>query len=270
MDKIQYTPKEGSSLVVPVFNGRTVDRMPELVAQGYSPISVAGIMEQRLNAWQSGNQELAQLWGKNYFDSGDGIMYHPDGRIKIVPDSETLRNVNPNTPLKWYGAQVLSEGSFDKAQGEEFSRKDIKRYANELLSQKDVLNNPIWLALARGDKELLKDYAGQVFSRINNSKLMGIGVSDAPDFEAERLWCLDGLGSGSYVGGDSDGRLVNDDGRLVGVAPKVQACDEVAPVATKMNLEALMGDFRTLADEGFLTPKAQELYVALQKGKYNL
>ncbi|MCB0370776.1 MAG: hypothetical protein KDD45_15465 [Bdellovibrionales bacterium] len=270
MDKIQYTSKEGSSLVVPVFNGRTVDKMPELVAQEYTPISVAGIMEQRIKAWQSGDQELAQLWGRNYFDSGDGIMYHPDGRIKVVPDSETLRSVNPNTPLRWYGAQVLSEGTFDKAQGEEFSRKDVKRFANEYLKQKDVLNNPIWLALARGDKELLKDYAGQVYSRINDPNLMKIWVSDAPDFEAERLWCLGGLGGNSIVSGGSDGLLDDVSGRLVGVAPKVQACDEVAPVATKMNLEALMGDFRTLADDGFLTPKAQALYEALQSGKYNL
>lgn len=270
MDNIQYKPKEGSSLVVPVFNGRTVDRMPELVAQGYSPISVAGIMEQRIKAWQSGDQELAQLWGKNYFDSGDGIMYHPDGRIKVVPDSETLRSVNPNTSLKWYGAQVLSEGTFDKVQGEEFSRKDVKRFANEYLKQNEAPENPIWLALARGDKELLKEYVGQVYSRINDPDLMKIWVSDAPDFEAERLWCFGGLDNGSLVVGDNGGRLDGDGGRLVGVAPKMQACDEVAPIATKMNLEALMGDFRTLADEGFLTPKAQALYEALQTGKYNL
>lgn len=265
MDKIQYTQKDGSSIVVPVFNGRTVDRMPELVAQGYSPISVAGIMEQRLNAWQSDDQELAQLWGKNYFDSGDGIMYHPDGRIKVVPDSETLRKVNPNTPLKWYGAQVLSEGSFDKAQGEEFSRKDVKRFANEYLKQKDVLNNPIWLALTRGDKELLKDYAGQVYSRINDSNLMKIWVSDAPDFEAERLWCLSGLDYYSNVYGNYGGLLGGDDGRLVGVAPKVQACDEVAPVATKFNLETLMGDFHALREAGDLSPRIEEVLK-----KYNI
>ena len=266
MDKIQYIPKDGSSIVVPAFNGRTVDRMPELVAQGYSPISVAGIMEQRLNAWQSDDQELAQLWGKNYFDSGDGIMYHPDGRIKVVPDSETLRKVNPNTPLRWYGAQVLSEGSFDKAQGEEFSRKDVKRFANEYLKQKDVLNNPIWLALVRGDKELLKDYAGQVYSRINDPNLMKIWVSDAPDFEAERLWCFYGLVINSLVGGYNLGRLGNGNGRLVGVAPKVQVEGVVAPIATtKFSLESLMGDFHVLREAGDLSPRIEEVLK-----KYNI
>ena len=272
MDNIQYKQKEGNFIQAPVFDGKTIDKMPELVAQGYTPISVAGIMEQRINAWQSGDQELAKKWSSNFFDSADGIIYHPDGRIKVVPESQTLREINSNTPLKWYGSLPLQEGTFDSiTEGVEFSKTEVEKFANKYLKQNEARENPIWLALAQDDKELLKEYVGQVYSKLNDPELMKVRVSEkSPKFECERLWCLGSLGNDSNVFGNNYGGLVGINGRLVGVAPKVQDFAEVTPVATKINLEALVGDFKTLSEEGFLTQKTQELYLSLQKGKYNL
>jgi len=265
MDNIQYKQKDGSSVLVPVFNGRTIDKMPELISQGRAPISVPGIMEQRVNAWNSNDNNLAKQWGNNYFDSGDSIIYHPDGRIKIVPDSQTLSNVNGNSPLRWSGSLVLPEGTFDGVDGVEFSKKDIKKFANKYLKQGEVLKNPIWQALARGDEALLKEYAGQVYSRINDSKLMKVWISPkSPDFEAERLWCLYGLGSVSNVNGDYDGRLVSSDGRLAGVAPEAQTCDEVGQ-NQRINLGALIGDINQARENGLIPPVLEKVFT-----KYNL
>ena len=220
MDQIKYMQKDGSSLEVPIFRGKTIDKMPELIARGYTPISVAGIMEQRIKDWESGNQELVGVWEKNHFGSGDGIMYHPNGKIKVVPDSQTLRSVNPYTPLEWHGAQVLVEGTFDKTQGYEFSREQIDKFANKSQTQKEVLNNPIWLALVKGDNELLKEYVGQFFSSIDRTESMSVWISSAPLFEAERLWCLNGIGVESDIDGNSNGRLNGGRNRLVGVPQK--------------------------------------------------
>ena len=241
MGNILYTPKEGNSIVVPVYNGRIIDQMPKLIVQGYTPITVAQIMEQRILAWQSldfeieqrlkqkffnpklKNKELATVWGNNSFYSGDSIIYHPDGRIKVVHDSKTLRCINDTSPLKLNGSLVLPEGTFETAEGQEFSREDVDKFTGKYLKQKEVFENPIWQALARGDKELLKTYVGQVYSKNNDPDLMKIHVSkEKSDFEAERPWYLNGLGISSAVGSDINGLLDNIDGHLIGIPQKLE------------------------------------------------
>ncbi len=225
MDNIQYTAKEGNRVVVPVYNGRTIDTMPRLISQGYTPISLAQIMEQRVLEWESENQKLAQIWGNNYFDSGDSIIYHPDGRIKIVHDSKSLQSVNSATQLRWNGSLVLPEGTFENTEGQEFSREDVDKFTGKYLKQKEVLENPIWQAFARGNKELLKTYIEQVCSRIKHPSVMQINVSnEKPDFEAERLWHFDGIDFDRYVGGDyyQYGGLDYKFGRLVGIPQKLE------------------------------------------------
>ena len=223
MDNVKFAKQDGSQISIPVYEGRTINQMPKLIEAGQTPMSVKDIMEQRVNAWNSDDKDLAEQWGTNYFDSGDGIMYHPDGRIKVVPNSKTLRNVNSNTPLKWYGSQVLQNETFDNSDGIEFTREQIGEFGNQYLRKEQVIKNPIWLALAQDDKKLLNEYVGQVYSRIYDTKLMKVWISEEkPDFEAERFWCLGGLGGYSNVDGDYSGHLDYYSGRLVGVAPNLQ------------------------------------------------
>ena len=240
MDKILYTPEKGKSLLVPIFNGKIIEKMPELISQGYIPISISEIMEQRIKAWESKDKGLISLWEKNYFDSGDGIIYHPDGRIKIVLDSQNLKNINPNTQLNWYGAQVLPEQTFQKTQGIEFTRNEIKEYANKYLKKKEVLSNPIWLALVREDKQLLKEYTYQVFSKINHLELMKIWISNSPHFEAQRLFCLDSLDFYSSIDGINFGQTFENIGCLIGIKPNI--CKKKQLSYQKNSLETLVRD----------------------------
>ena len=270
MDKIKYTLKKGDSLLLPVYNGKTINRMPDLITQGYIPISIAEIIEQRINAYQLKNQELSQLWERNYFDSGDVIMYHPDGRIKIVFDSETLRSINPLTKLGLFESQLLSEGIFDKTQGIEFSTRDIERFANKYLSKKDVLNNPIWIALVRGDKELLKEYTNQVYSKVDNFNSMKIWIDKASPHEEERFWYISSLDYGSTLYGNQFGSCLNrNNGRLIGVDSKMNASKKIESSNKKINLKKFMRDLESLENEELLT-KAQILYETYKDKKFSL
>ncbi|MEK6856187.1 MAG: hypothetical protein AABX66_03460 [Nanoarchaeota archaeon] len=75
------------------FYGRNVDQMPALVADKRVPLSVAGLMERRLNSGKA-------VWKNNYFDCGDAIAYHPDGGVKIVLDAKPLREMTASSKLK--------------------------------------------------------------------------------------------------------------------------------------------------------------------------
>ncbi len=277
MDRIQYRPRLRNEL--PVFNGRIIDKMSELVARGYMPISVAGIMDLRNDAFKSGENEWIQQVCYNRFDSGDGIVYHPDGRIKVVWDSPNLKSLTSNSKLDnftgWSSLNLEKEKGtkrFEELPEEMkgvqlvFDPKEIKEFTGKDLREEQVPNNKFWLALARGDENRLGTYVQNVYSEINDSELMRVIVIDKkPDFEAERLWCLSGLGYNSNVDGDDGSPLDFDDGRLIGVTPKVQVKGFTTPISTSMNLETLMEDISQAREDGIITPALEKIFK-----KYNL
>ncbi|MEK6926405.1 MAG: hypothetical protein AABW50_03955 [Nanoarchaeota archaeon] len=196
------------------FYGRNVDQMPKLIAEGRTPLSVAGLMEVRLKY----GKELRD-WMNNYFDTGDGVIYHPDGRIKIVHDSQLIRELSPKSPLK-NSALVLEDGVYGSVQGQEFKKSDFEKYTGKKLSAKAVKKNPLWQALARGDQNLLNEYTNFIFSEAKENfkydKNMGIYLDSAGDTPKLRAWCVNRLDYRS----DADGgfNLVDDLGRFVGVS----------------------------------------------------
>ena len=183
MKTIQYVQEDKNLISLLVFQGRTITRMPELISQGYFPISIAQIMMQRILAYQSEDQGQIDSW-RNFFDSGDTIIYHPDGRAKVICDSKTLIDINLISHFRWNGSLVLPEGTFDKAQGEEFSRLNFLKYTHTSLEQNEISENPILLALTRGDKKLLSEYVK--LSNKYNVPLKIWTPFDKPRVEAER------------------------------------------------------------------------------------
>jgi hypothetical protein len=190
------------------FEGRNVDKMQELIAKGMTPLSVSGLMQRRLQA-QYGSESVRNSLMNNYHDTGDGIAYHPDGRIKIVPDANPLREMNPESRLV-NGALVLPDGMYEKLEGHEFTRKDIQKYVGDSISSKDAKSNPLWQALAR-DPKLLNEYVDLIFAQAKQQfdydKNMGVYVKDASDVPKDaatmRPWFVGRLEdrSGAY-GGD--------------------------------------------------------------------
>ena len=130
----------------------------------------------------------------NYFNTGDAVVYHPDGRVKIVLDSQTLRDMTPESPRDG-GALILGEDVYNALQGEEFKKGKIGK-VNGSLSKADVKAHLVWQALAR-DKGLLNDYVDYIFAeakeRFGYDTAMGVYPDSASDKPKLRAWFVYGL-----------------------------------------------------------------------------
>lgn len=209
------------------FEGANYKQMPKLIADGRTPLSFVGLMKRKLQVL-SASPEVRDAWFTNYVDTGDGVAYDTAGNVKIDLDSPTMRELNPKSTIK-NGALLLPDGAYDKVNGQEFTSKDIGKYRfNTSLTEAEVNDHPFWLALARGDKALLKEYTHQVFKMAKEKhgydKNMGVYLSGFKDVPNMRLWLSLRLGSDSRANGDYN--LDDDGGRLVGVAPEAQSALE--------------------------------------------
>ncbi|MBU3907365.1 MAG: hypothetical protein KKA64_03890, partial [Nanoarchaeota archaeon] len=210
------------------FYGSNVEQMPKLIADGRVPMNVSQLMQRRLDVRNS-DKSIKGSYMDNYFDTGDAVVYHPDGRVKIVFDSQTLREITPESQRN-SGALVLTEDAYNALQGEEFKKGKLGK-VNDGLSRADVKAHPVWKVLAR-DQALLNDYTDFIFgeyqprfakdSAFDDLKLMGIYPSSAQGKTPEmRAWIVGGLvgrsgARGRYV-------LDVDYGRFVGIAPEAQS-----------------------------------------------
>jgi hypothetical protein len=221
------------------FYGRNNEQMPKLIEEGRIPLSVAGLMEKRLEVLTNSSDEVRSAWWDNYFDTGDGIFYHPDGDLKVVLGAQPIRDMTGNSKL-YYGALVLGEDRdssikvYSSLDGAEFKRGDIEGQVGSVLSKDAVKKHPIWNALVT-DKALLDEYVDATFAqgkeRFDYDNMMGILISSPRNVAIGRilissprnvaigrLWFVDYLSDGSGAYGSSNIR--NRDGRLVGVAPE--------------------------------------------------
>ena len=195
------------------------EQMPKLIADGRVPMNVSQLMQRRLDV-RNASEDVKTAWMDYYFDTGDGVVYHPNGRIKIVLDSQHLREINSQSKLN-KGALVLTEEDYNALQGQEFEGDKIGKTGTEL-SKADVKAHPVWKVLAR-DQNLLNYYADYIFAegrqRFKYDNAMGIFTSSAGvDSPEMRAWYVDRLVSRSNASGRSN--LDNDGGRLVGLAPE--------------------------------------------------
>ena len=210
-------PQEGSA--------SNIEQMPKLISDKRLPLSIAGFMQARIGAVNA-EADVKSAWMDSFFDTGDGIAYHPDGKIKIVPDSQHLRNLTAETSLR-DGALPLEDGVYETLPGQEFTKKDSEKYFGDWLTLDKAKASPIWRALAR-DQNLLNAYVEVIFSEyqkrfankedVRNIKLMGAFINNTPKSPEMRAWCVGGLGYRSYANGRIS--LDDRDGRLVGLAPE--------------------------------------------------
>ena len=229
------------------FYGKTIEQMPELITEGRTPLSAQCLMKRRVDVVKGDNVELRDSWMYNYFDTGDAIAYHPNGKIKVVLDAQPLRELNAKSKLS-NGALVLEDGTYEALKGVEFTRRELE--TGRSLSKKEVLAHPVWRVLAR-DEATLEQYTDTIFKLAKDAhgydENMGIYVSDKPKSPQMRLWCVVRLnddGGGGSGGGDAGGddNLGDGGGRLVGVAPEALSAKKIEPKPTVSESERRLED----------------------------
>lgn len=200
------------------FYGKNVQQMPKLIADGRVPMNVSQLMQRRLDVRNS-DRAVKSSYMDNYFDTGDAVVYHPDGRVKIVLDSQTLRDMTPESPRN-NGALILTSEVYDTLQGEEFKKGKLGKTESPL-SREDIKTHPVWKALAR-DQGLLNDYTDYIFAegkeRFSYDTAMGVYPDSAGNDVKMRAWFVNRLGCRSGAVGWDD--LGDGGGRFVGIAPE--------------------------------------------------
>ncbi|MBU2616357.1 MAG: hypothetical protein KKB79_00030 [Nanoarchaeota archaeon] len=209
-------PEEGTDIYV--------NQMPKLIAEGRTPLSTTGLMKRRLEV-KNASEPVRNSWLYNRFDTGDGIIYHPDGRAKIALDAQPLREITPSSKLI-NGALVLD--SYDGFGDLELSKEELEKYEdNDSHKRKEVLNNRIWRMLARHpdevpeelaeDPKLLKEYSDLVFLEGFDRRVIGLYKFSPQDTPTMRAWYVYRL-AGSWSNAFNWGRLDDKSALLVGVA----------------------------------------------------
>lgn len=250
------------------FEGRNTKRMPLLMKEGRVPMSVVGLMQRRLEVLNSNvSKEVKDSWWNNYFDTGDAPAYDTQGNMKVVLDAQPLRELTSKSKLH-NGALVLPQGTYAGFQGEEFSKEQLAQYAGKWHNKGESVNNPIWLALARGNKNLLSEYNTATFARAKEFgyyNAMGVFVASPQEKENMRLWVVGSSYDLSCALGGS--LLDNCSGRLVGVAPEAQVARKTAPsnessivAPTLEQVLALGRDHVSKAGMGAFETEAKKLY----------
>lgn len=204
-------PKRGSA--------PNIKQMPKLIADGKVPMNTSQFMQRRIDE-KSSSDKVRDSWMNNYFDTGDAVVYHPDGkgswdRLKIDLDSQHLREMNLQTRINW-GALILREDVYKAIDAEELTRKQLGKI-NEGLSKSEAKQQLIWRALAR-DQALLNDYVDFVFTERNYARAMAVFTdSTHGNLPEMRGWCICSLWDWSDICCDEYPN--SDIGRLIGVDP---------------------------------------------------
>ncbi len=199
------------------FYGRNIEEMPKLIIEGRTPLTVQGLIQRRLQVIDSQNQSLIDSYWNNYFDTGDALLQHPNGNIKVVLDSSYLRNITPKSKL-FHGGLVLTPNEYVRLDVPEFVARDLERYTRKSWRATQVTDNPIWLTLAR-DPKLLKEYTTKMFAltkeKYNINEIMRIYLSPVQERPILRSAFVRRLYDRSDVDGFTN--IDSDDGRLLGV-----------------------------------------------------
>jgi len=199
------------------FLGLYHKQMPQLIAEGRTPLTVADVMRRRLEVAGSNDPALRSAWLDNYFETSDAVVYHPTKRIKIVRDAQPLRAIQPQSEI-YRGALSIDDALYCALAGPEVAMDEI--ISNTSLTKEQVLASPVWMALVGDDRSLLGAYTDLVFSdakqRFGYTENMGVYLTLAPATPSARAWSIYRIGNKSDLCGHYD--LNCGDSRLVCVA----------------------------------------------------
>lgn len=203
--------------------GPYIDLMSQLKGVGLVPTSVADIMRARLEAFNSPNSEQKETLLNNDFQTMSAVAYN-DGRIKIVPVAQELKDISPNIKLI-KGALPISHEEYRALEGKEIDTDFIKdpKLARDM-GKEGVMNHPIWRTLVE-DTSLLAEYTDLViFAKsqepYHNKGVMAISLDKYQGTPTMEIWGMMNLTAGSMVYGFG---TLDSESRLIGIRPQGSA-----------------------------------------------
>lgn len=120
------------------------------------------ILEERINTI---NTEDEEFWWSRPFTTSAGVLYHPDGRIKIVRDAEIFLDVDQPEKLPYLNVLLgltidRSIEVYENIEGLELNKEESKKYMGDPYKNAQpaikALHNPVWRELINFD--MLKTY----------------------------------------------------------------------------------------------------------------
>ena len=156
-------PEDLSGVEYKWFSGSLEECIPRLSDQKYNPISVYGLLKRQMDLLDSDpSEEVISTW-KNLFSSqyeiitGDGVCFHPRGKVKIVLDAPIIRNLPSEIELykeKYHDPFFIpiSNKSYRKMEGlemafDDFVKESFEQPTNIILNNSDpsiLLSNNTW------------------------------------------------------------------------------------------------------------------------------
>jgi hypothetical protein len=168
--------------------GRALDSVPKALEDGLF-LTMAQAMARKTEVAKLGDEELIDTWFGNGFWTMTPSFYSKNGNVTIgdVNDEQVMNCIRQITPAlndkMYYGRMVLSHDfRLSDISGDVFNRKDIAKYGNKLMSEKDAKKNIFWRALANKDQGVLDGFAEQVYKlgkdKYGKTELMGVWFSN--------------------------------------------------------------------------------------------
>lgn len=214
--------------------GRNVDRLPKIFQRDQrEPMFMADILQQRSDVRKydlskPAFNEVREAWWGNWFYNGD--LWLRDSATKSgkivcygADALELLKQIGPQDQLV-DNAKVLPDGFFARAEGLGLTAKDIERLHAKGYTPREAKKSREWRYLLGTQERLEKCVDDVVKETGRTNDLMNLyfgGVSAVP---TGRLWFVNDRYYDSSA--NSNNYLLNNNGRLVGVAPEAHVVRE--------------------------------------------
>ncbi|MDP3026770.1 MAG: hypothetical protein Q8N63_03610, partial [Nanoarchaeota archaeon] len=249
----QNLPVAPSKIIVPgdyqIYDGRNIDKAPEILNTGGIIAPFFYIAQKRINA--KSKKDIG-LWADKWYDTSDLILYNDknnkeDVKIMLAYDAKynltssgkkCLELINPTQTLVNGGVNI--SGLYSDVDGEgviSTTRNELAQVLETGLSKAQAKDSKLWRMLLRHPDEvgaefavpgLHEEYIDWVYSaygsrfakgqNVDDLELMGVYLASPQDVPQLRAWCVNRLEGRSNAYGWND--LDYGDGCFAGISAR--------------------------------------------------
>lgn len=205
------------------FYGSATHQMPLVDLYGLGLLSFHGLMKRRLESLKLPH-EIRDEWWLRPYDTGDAVLNHPNGSVKLLLNAADVFEISHESPLI-NGSLALQNGVYESAKGLELKAEEAAQINGIPITAESMINHPILqfvaLFLARGDPKLMMGYINAVNNYRGRSQgyetSMAIHLPKPEKVPTMRLLYMEGIANMSSIGTSG---LDNELNRVIGFASR--------------------------------------------------